>query len=77
MAQTRQDIEKWISGSLKGVQNEAFLVKNLEFKISIFILKFAKFAMYAKSCFIIFIDVMPLCYQWYTMTLFTLLYALF
>ena len=38
MAQTRQNIEKRFSASLKGVQNEALPVKNLAFKI--FILSF-------------------------------------
>ena len=38
MAQTRQDIEKRFSASLKGVENEVIPVKNLALKIFIFIL---------------------------------------
>ena len=37
VAQTRQDIEKWFSASFKGIKNEVFPVKNLAFKIFIFI----------------------------------------
>ena len=37
MAQTRQDIEKRFSASFKGIKNEAFPVKNLAFKMFIFI----------------------------------------
>ena len=38
VARTRQDIEKRVSASFKGVENEAFPDKNLAFKISILIL---------------------------------------
>ena len=38
MAQTRQDIDKGFSASLKGVKNEAFPVKILAFKIFSFII---------------------------------------
>ena len=38
VAQTRQDIDKRFSASLKGDKNKAFLVKHLEFKIFICIL---------------------------------------
>ena len=38
VAQTRQYIEKRLSASFKGIKNEAFPVKNLEFKILILIL---------------------------------------
>ena len=79
----RQDIEKKkkrFSASSKGVENEAFVVKSLAFKIFIFILcKIRNFCqMFRKSCFIIFIDVWPLRYQWYTVTFtfLTMLYAL-
>ena len=61
MAQTRQDIEKRFSVSFKGIKNEAFPVKNLAFKIFIFILcKIHHFCQnFKKSCFILFIDVWP------------------
>ena len=67
VAQTRQDIEKHVSASFKGIKNEAFPVKNLAFKIFIFILcKIRHFCQnFKKSCFILFIDVWPLCCQWY------------
>ena len=67
MAQTRQDIEIRFSASFKGIKNEAFPVKNLAFKIFIFILfKIHHFCQnFKKSCFILFIDVWHLCCQWY------------
>ena len=62
VAQTRQDTEKRFSASLKGVKNEAFPVKNLEFEIFVFILsQICNFCQsFKKSCFIIFIDALPL-----------------
>ena len=65
--QTRQDIEKRFSASFKGIKNGAFPVKNLAFKIFIFILcKIHHFCQnFKKSCFILFIDVWPVCCQWY------------
>ena len=67
MAQTREDIEKQFSASFKGIKNEKFPVKNLAFKIFIFILyKIRHFCQnFKKSCFILFIDVWPLCCRWY------------
>ena len=52
MAQTRQDIEKRFFASFKGIKNEAFPVKNLAFKIFIFILfKIHHFCkIFKKSC---------------------------
>ena len=74
VAQAKQDIEKRFSASLKGVESEAFSVKNLAFKIFIFNLC----QIFKISCFIIFIDVWHLCYQLYSVTLscFVLLYSL-
>ena len=62
VAHTRQDIEKRFSASLKGVKHEAFPVKNLEFKIFVFILsQICNYCqIFKKSCFIIFIDALPL-----------------
>ena len=81
VAQTRQDIEKRFSASLKGVKNEAFLVENLELKIFICILsQFYNFCkMFTKPYFIIFIDALPLQYQRYTVTFsfLTILYTFF
>ena len=75
VAQTRQDIEKRFSASLKGVKNEAFPVKNLEFKIFVCILS----QIFKNSCFIISIDALPLQYQRYTVTFsfLTMLYTFF
>ena len=71
MVQTRQDIDKWFSAYFKGVENEAFPIKNLAFKIFVFIL--SKIRLFCqknqKSCFHHFIDVWPLCYQWYIVTI--------
>ena len=62
----QSDIEKRFAAPLMGVKIKS--LKILAFKIFIFILSqicnFAKFS--KKSCFIIFIDVWPLPYQWYT-----------
>ena len=63
VAQTRQDIEKRFSASLKGVENEAHYpskISHLKFSF----LSLAKCAIFSifKSCFIIFIDVWSLCY---------------
>ena len=69
MAQPRQDIEEQFSASLKGVENEAFPVKNLAFKIFVFIFRQIRHFLKKISCFlfvfvfIIFIDVWHLCYQ--------------
>ena len=80
VAQTTQDIEKRFSASFKGIKNEAFPVKNLAFEIFIFILcKIRHFCQnFKKSCFILFIDVWPLCCQWYIVivSFLTKLYAL-
>ena len=59
MAETRQDFEKRFSASRKGVENEAFPIKILAFKIFIFtVFKKHNFCqILKKSCFIIFIDV--------------------
>ena len=66
VAQTRQDIEKRLSASFKGMENEAFQVKHLAFEIFIFILcKIHHFSQnFKKSCFILVIDVWPLCCHW-------------
>ena len=71
VAQTRQDIEKRVSASLKEIENKVFLSKI--WHLNFLYLSFAKFTIFAirfknKSCFIIFIDVWPLCYQWCTVT---------
>ena len=59
MAQTRQAIEKWFSAYFKGVENDAFPVKKLAFKIFVFVLckihHFCKKIL--KNMVIIFIDV--------------------
>ena len=65
MAEIRQNFEEWFSVSRKGVKNEAFPIEILAFKIFIFIVfqnhHFCQ--IFKKSCFIISIDVWPLCYQ--------------
>ena len=64
------DIENRVSASLKRVENEAVTLKYLAFKIFIFILcKIRHFCqIFKKSCVIIFIDILSLRYQWYTVT---------
>ena len=73
-------LKKQFSASLKGAENEVFPVKDLTFKIFIFVVcNIRHFGqIFTKSCFIFFIDVWPLCYQWYTVTVsfLTILYAL-
>ena len=80
VAQTRQAIEKRVSSSFKGVKNKAFPLKNLAFKIFVFILfKIYHFAKkIKKSCLIAFIVVWTLCYQLDTVKFssLTMLYAL-
>ena len=80
VTQTRQDIEKRFSVFLKGVENEAFPIKNWHLKFSY--LSFAEFAIFAIFkififFLIIFIGARPLCFQWYTVTfsVLTRLYA--
>ena len=65
MAEIRQDFEKWVLVSRKGVKNEAFPIKVLAFKIFIFIVfqNHLFCQIFKKSGFIIFIDVWPMCCQ--------------
>ena len=80
VAQTRQDIEKRFSASFRVIKNEAFPVKHLALKIFISILcKVHHFCQnFKKLCFILLIDVWPLCCQWYIVivSFLTNLYAL-
>ena len=81
VAQTRQAIEKRFFASFKGFKNEAFPDINLAFKIFVCILfKIHPFCrkIKKKTCFITFIDVWTLCYQWDTVmfSFLTMLYAL-
>ena len=46
MVQTRQDIEKRLSASFKGIKTEAFPVKNLDLNFSFS--SFSKFTIFAK-----------------------------
>ena len=57
MAKIRQNFEKLFSDSRKGVKNEAFAIKKLEFKIFIFyvfqIIIFAKFSKHRVLSFLL------------------------
>ena len=79
MVKTRQDIqdiEKWFSVSLKGVENEAFPVKNVALEIFIFIL--CQIRHFLRSFLLMTgLCVFNVTVQWYTVTFsfLTILYA--
>ena len=54
-------LKKLFSASLKGVENEAFPVKNLAFKIFIFILIRYLFQIFKQSCSVSFLLMSGLC----------------
>ena len=69
VAQTRKDIEKRFSASIK-VENEAIPVKKICSKNFKFypLPNSSFFAKFSSKCFINFIDFWPMCFQWYTAT---------